>query len=720
MMADGRNPTGAAGRESFPGRVPILLSTLLLVLLIGIASFLGDDAPPEESVPDPSALRVLVRSDPIAFLPRNADPVTLDREIAAGLAASLGRSLELVHEDDFSRMEERLLAGEADLIAAGMTATEIRRERMAFSLPYLHVDELLVMPKSKRRPESVEDLSGRRIAIRRATSYAETLEEICEEVPGVRVRWTPETWNAEDILDLLVAGEADGTILDSNMWHAVEGHYESLRAVLPLARDRPIAIALCPEDVELRRGVNEFLIARALTEPREEVHTADLPGLRERRRLRMITRNDAATYFLHRGTELGFEYELLARFAERQGLRLEIVIPPSHTELRSWLRSGRGDVIAASLAIPTDGPAPVAFTRAFATVEQVIVVRAEEAGRIRGPEDLAGRAVVVRDSSSCRESLRRLRQSADSLEIVFTSEDLETEEILARVESGEFDVTVCHSNLLDLARNSGSELADAYSLGPVELGWAVRPENVELLEALNDFLNREVRGLEYNVIWNSYFERPEPIVRLDAEWRSDRTGRISPYDELARRYAMVHDMDWRLLIAQMYVESRFDPDRVSLAGATGLMQIVPRTAHELGVTDLRDPEHSIRGGAKYLRWLMDRFDPKLPLATRIRFALASYNAGRGHVLDARRLAKRIGLDPDRWYGHVEQALLLLERHEYFEPSRYGYCRGSECVRYVNEIDRIYRTYVVQVPDSPALRPTTTPAAPEARDALGTR
>jgi membrane-bound lytic murein transglycosylase F len=720
-MADVRTPTGDSRRGSFPrGGVPVLLSALVLVSLLGLSRFVGRRPSPEEPGPNGPTLRVLVRSDPIAFLPRNADPVTLDREIAAGLAASLGRRLELVHEDDFSRMEERLLADEADLIAAGMTATEARRERMAFSLPYLHVDELLVMPKSKRRPESVDDLDGRHIAIRRATAYAETLQRLREKVPGIRVRWMPETSNAEDILDRLVAGEADGTILDSNMWHAVEGHYESLRAVLPLAQDRPIAVALRRGEAELRRGVNEFLIARALTEPREQVHTADLAGLVERRRLRMITRSDAATDFLHRGTELGFEYELLARFAKRHGLRLEIVIPPSRTELTSWLESGRGDVIAASLAIPADRRGSVAFTRSFATVDQVIVVRAAEAEHVQGPEDLTGRTIVVPDSSASRDSLLRLWEGKDSLDVVFTSEDLETEEILARVESGDFDVTVCHSNLLDLARNSGSELAAAYSLGEVQLGWAVRSENVELLQTLNDFLNGEVRGLEYNVIWNSYFERPEPIVRLDAEWRSDRTGRISPYDELARRYALVHDMDWRLLVAQMYVESRFDPDRVSLAGATGLMQIVPRTAEELGISDLHDPEDSIRGGAKYLRWLMDRLEPKLPLSTRLRFALASYNAGRGHVIDARRLARRIGLDPDRWYGHVEKALLLLERHEYFEPSRYGYCRGSECVRYVNEIDRIYRTYVGQVPDSPALQPVTTPSAPEDRDPVGTR
>ena len=196
---------------------------------------------------------------------------------------------------------------------------------------------------------------------------------------------------------------------------------------------------------------------------------------------------------------------------------------------------------------------------------------------------------------------------------------------------------------------------------------------------------------------NRYFRTPGAIVNAEDEWRSDRSGRISPWDDLARRYANEYDLDWRLVVAQMYQESRFDPDRVSWSGARGLMQILPRTARELGIADPADPESSVHGGTKYMRWLIDRSDPKLPLATRMRFALASYNAGRGHVLDARRLAKRLGLSPDEWYGHVEKAILLLQRPEHYEQARFGYCRGSECVRYVREIDRRYRVYVKHVP-----------------------
>jgi membrane-bound lytic murein transglycosylase F len=132
-------------------------------------------------------------------------------------------------------------------------------------------------------------------------------------------------------------------------------------------------------------------------------------------------------------------------------------------------------------------------------------------------------------------------------------------------------------------------------------------------------------------------------------------------------------------------------------GAVGLMQLLPATAQELGIENPANPEASVAGGAKYLRRLINEFDLKLPLSTRVRFALASYNVGRAHVLDARRLASRMGWRSDRWFGHVERAMLLLEEPGYAAAARYGYCRGSECVRYVQNVEQRYRTFLERLP-----------------------
>jgi membrane-bound lytic murein transglycosylase F len=641
---------------------------------------------------------VVVRPEPIEFLPRNADPVMLDRDIAAGLADALGRPLRLVHAEDYSSMIALLESGNADVVAANLTATEGRRARVPFSLPYLHTDELLVMREDEPAPSKRAEMDGLVVTVRRSSAYAETLEGIRERsAPGLAVDWAPENVAVETLLEHVEEGKVQATVVDSHVWKAVSGHFPRLTPVLRLARDRPIALALRPDDPELKRRVDQFLIRRALTGPREEVYTDDLPGLKERRRLRMITRNNAATYFLHRGAQLGFEYELLRRFADAQGLRLEIVIPPNRTALVQWLLEGRGDVVSASLTPTEERAARVLFTDPYLHVAEFVVVRADEADAIRGPADLAGREVWVRASSTYFQAAEELKEVVPDLRIALVPENMETEEVLARVEEGTWDLTIAESHHLEIARHGGMDLSAAFSLGEGELAWAVRPEDRELAKALNAYLREEIRGLFYNVIRERYFGDTKDIVRAHDEWRSDVSGRISPWDDLAREYAGRYELDWRLVLAQMYEESRFDPDRVSWAGAQGLMQVLPRTAREMGTGDPRDPESSVHGGTKYLRWLIDSFDPQIPLAERIRFALAGYNAGRGHVVDARRLAERLDLDPDRWYGNVEQAIVLLQRPEYYEQTRYGYCRGTMARHYVREIERRYEAYVAHVP-----------------------
>ncbi|MEZ5476598.1 MAG: transglycosylase SLT domain-containing protein [Thiolinea sp.] len=160
-----------------------------------------------------------------------------------------------------------------------------------------------------------------------------------------------------------------------------------------------------------------------------------------------------------------------------------------------------------------------------------------------------------------------------------------------------------------------------------------------------------------------------------------------------RKYAEQFNLDWRLLAAQAYQESRFDPEAESFAGARGLLQLMPKTARSLGYTRLDDPEISIKAGTHYLDWLRRRF-PELTLPEEKLFmVLAAYNAGIGHVQDARRLAKELGKDPDRWFDHVENAMLLLSKKKYYRDARYGYVRGDEPVRYVREIRERYLAYV---------------------------
>ncbi len=213
-------------------------------------------------------------------------------------------------------------------------------------------------------------------------------------------------------------------------------------------------------------------------------------------------------------------------------------------------------------------------------------------------------------------------------------------------------------------------------------------------QALDEFVKRVYKSEFYNVIYTKYFKSQRSMQRLARGRVVDPLrGQISPYDELVRKYADRYGFDWRLVTAQMYQESKFNPKAKSHVGARGLMQLMPRTAKAMGVKNTSDPALNIKGGIKYMDWLRDRFDSNLPISERLWFTLASYNAGAGHVHDARRLARLKGFDPNRWFDHTEKAMLLLAKKEYARKARFGYVNGREPVNYVRDIRQRFEAYI---------------------------
>ena len=638
------------------------------------------------------ALRVIVPPEPIAHLPKSAEPVTIDYDLARGLAAALKLKLVLVQVESYAQMVQKLLAGEGDVVAASLTITPARQQQAAFSVPYLYVDEYLITAVSDSLPTTIEDLAGMKIGVRRSSAHYQTLLALQQKVPSLQIYATSEQFGLEPLLDGLVRGEYQATVAHEHLWRGVASYYDGLATPLTVAENRPIALMMRPDDVQLKTKVDEYLLARQFTRQSQQPFTDDLPSLQERRRLRMITRNHAMTYFIHRGRQVGFEYELIKEFADRHDLRLDIVIPASHADLLSYLNEGKGDVVAAAMTITEERGQQAAFTLPYNEVDELVVVRADE-DSIARLEDLAGRTVHVRASSSYYTTLMALADSIAGLQVVPLPDDLETEAILAGVEAGRYDMTLCNSNLLEVELAYGRALKAAFRIKPTVLGWAVRRDNPALLAALNQYVQEEKGGLFFNMMKKRYFKNKRTITRAKDSLRVDLSGRLSPYDELVKKYAQQYGQDWRLITAQMYQESKFDPQATSWVGARGLMQIMPVTGRELGFTDLHDPEENIHAGVQYLSQLVHRFDPHIPLEERTRFALAAYNVGYGHVLDARRLAREQGWNPDRWFGHVEQAMGLLAKPEYYKRARYGFCRCGQPVQYVGNIQSRYDAYV---------------------------
>ena len=261
------------------------------------------------------ALRVIVPPEPIAHIPKSAEQVTIDYDLARDLAEALKLEMQLVKASSYAEMVQKLLEGEGDIVAASLTITPARQQQAAFSVPYLYVDEYLIVAASDSLPTAIEDLAGMKIGVRHTSSHYQTLLDIQQQVPSLHIHAAAEKLGLEYLIEGIVRGEYQATVADEHLWRAVASYYDGLATPLVLAENRPIALMMRPDDVQLKTKVDDYLLARKFTRQPQQAFTDDLPGLKERRRLRMITRNNAMTYFIHRGRQVGFEYELIKEFA---------------------------------------------------------------------------------------------------------------------------------------------------------------------------------------------------------------------------------------------------------------------------------------------------------------------------------------------------------------------------------------------------------------------
>jgi membrane-bound lytic murein transglycosylase F len=648
-----------------------------------------------DAIREHGTLRILVHGQADTYLARRGFPHDFERRLTRAFAAAEGLSAAFTAVENFEDLVPALREGRGDLIAANMTVTDTREQLVDFTLPVDHSREQLVIRADAPPVSAIEDLSGRTLAVQAKTSFMETARRIRQQVPDLHIQTLPGHLTGEHILDMLAAGDIDFTVEDSNLLRVVGQYRNDIRPALDLTPEQAQAWAVRPDNPQLLQALNRFITDARLMYPLDAVHTDDLDGIRKRGTLRLLTRNNAATYFLWRGQLLGFEYELAQRFADQHGLHLQVIVADGHRKLIPMLLAGEGDLIAAFMT-PNDARRQkgVAFSVPYHHASEVVVAPAGTAG-LDAPEDLAGRYLAVRKESSYRYTLDRLQDRGIDLRILEAPDDMETEELIDRVGRKQLALTVADSHLLDIAMTIRDDVQGAFPLGPpVSHGWGVRAGNPELLAAVNDFLSEAYRGLFYNMTYNKYFKSPRRIRDFSRERPDLRPdGTISPFDARVKKYAGQYGFDWRLILSQMYQESRFDPAAVSWSGAKGLMQLMPRTAEEMGFDNLEKPDNGIHAGVKYLDRMRARFDADMDPAERTWLALASYNVGLGHVFDAQRLARQQGLNPNRWFHHVEKAMALLEQPEYAAAARHGYCRGSEPVKYVRNIRDRFRAYV---------------------------
>ena len=638
-------------------------------------------------------LRVLVLAEAQSELPRT-DPGFSDAQLVQQFAARQGLKVEEVPCERIDALIPALLAGKGDVVAVGLTVTRADAARVAFTQPLRVVSEVLVGTKgAPGLPSRASELSGRKVSVVAGSAAEEALEAVKASVPGLVVNAVGGLNDAEPLLYEVSRGERGLAVANSFELERFESYNSGLQHLFAVADRQPAAWAVRLSAHALRAALDSFLLEKGLVSHATHRYTSDLDDILKRGELRVLTRNNGVSYFLERGLPRGFDYELASLLAKQLKVRLAMVVPPAHDQLVPWLLEGRGDVIAASYTVSPDRAQLVDFSRPYLQVQEMVVQRVNEP-RLKSLGDLKGRRLSVRPGSSYARTLARLQPQL-GFTVVKAAEDVETEDLIDAVATGAADLTVADSHILQAELTWRQDVVGALSLEETkkDIAFAVRVGNPKLLAAVNAFVKQAAHGLEFNLAWRHIFESaPDASVP-----HGEVKGAVSPFDSIFRKLAPRYGFDWRLTAAQAYQESHFDPKARSPEGAVGLLQILPRTAKSLGFTRLTDPEECTHAGIAYLAELMAQLEPELSLQQRVRFALAAYNVGLGHLTDARRLAAERGLDKNRWFNNVERAMLDLQKPMYFRRARYGYARGSEPVRYVSQIQTRYEQYLALVP-----------------------
>ncbi len=425
----------------------------------------------------------------------------------------------------------------------------------------------------------------------------------------------------------------------------------------------------------------------------------DLEEIQKRGMLKVVTDYNSINYFIYRGTPMGYQLELLEEFCNSVGLKLEVSVSNNVQENIDNLQSGKIDLIAQNLPVTRERGEIIQFTEPHTYSRQVLVQRkteksdSEEKVRfnelIRNQLDLAGKTIYVQEGSSYVTRLRHLSDEiGDSINIVEIP-DYEAEQLIGLVAEGEISYTICDENLAEVNKNyyDNIDIETAISF-PQKIAWGVRKTSPDLLHVVNNWLVRFRKTTKYRLIFRKYFKNRRSTHIVDSDFHSIKGGSVSQYDDIIKRESATIDWDWRLIAALIYQESRFIPDIKSWAGATGLMQLMPETAALFGVDNITSPEENIRGGIKFIKWLDSRLSLRIDdPEERLKFILASYNVGLGHVLDAMRLAEKNDKNPKIWTDNVDYYLLNKSKPIYFNDPvvQFGYCRGEEPYLYVTEI-----------------------------------
>lgn len=443
-----------------------------------------------------------------------------------------------------------------------------------------------------------------------------------------------------------------------------------------------------------------FLACNLNTKKEHEIasDTYDLPHIKEKDTLTILTLYSSTSYFIYRGDEMGYDFELAKDFAESLGLNLKVVVAENITRLEEMLLNGEGDLIAYEVPEISSLKDSLIFCGRKTENYQVLVQRTDDnRPLIKDVTELSGDSVFIIGNTRFEDRMHNLNEEiGGGINIIPIDQDtIVAEDLIEMVSKGEIPYTVVDSELAKLNKTYFNNIDISLQISfPQRLAWAVRYDSPILADSLNKWFSENQNKQTYKAIAKRYFEQSKnpigmPVLSIDKN-------RISIHDPLFKKMTSQSQWDWRLLASIAYQETRFDSSQVSWAGAIGLMQIMPRTARAMkaNMSKIRQNEENVKTSLKVLNSLNESFKNIPDETQRLKFVLGAYNAGIGHVKDAQALAKKYGKNPLVWDNNVEKFILLKRLPEYYSDPvvKAGYLRGNETYNYVKEVHKRFNFY----------------------------
>ncbi|MBL3591593.1 MAG: membrane-bound lytic murein transglycosylase MltF [gamma proteobacterium endosymbiont of Lamellibrachia anaximandri] len=403
----------------------------------------------------------------------------------------------------------------------------------------------------------------------------------------------------------------------------------------------------------------------------------------------IATRNSGTTYYEGSDGLTGLEYDLVQQFAREIGVKARFVIPKGFEELLPMVTRGEAHLAAAGLTITQARETRLRFGPSYQEITQQVVYRGGKQ-RPRKVEDLIGKSIEVLPGSSHEEELRRLLKEYPELSWSSPS-DLESGDLLQRVQDEKIDYTIADSNEIAVNRRFMQNIRVAFDLTkPQQLAWAMaHTEDSSLFDVMQNFFDRIRKDGTLAQLIERHYGHVDRLNFVESRTFLRHTDkRLPKYEALFKTAAEEIGIDWQMLAAIGYQESHWNPKAKSPTGVRGIMMLTRNTAKQVKVTDRLDPEQSITGGARYLEIIEKKIPKRIEEPDRFWMTLAGYNVGFGHLEDARIITQRQGANPDKW-ADVKKHLPLLSRKKWYSTVKHGYARGQEPVNYVDNIRAYY-------------------------------